>query len=192
MLGVVPGLRLAAPRDEATLRAALRAAVDVDDAPTVVRYPKGALVDPVPGARRTWTASTCSRGTTARPTRRQCSWSGRRHGAHRARGGRAPRRARRARRRRRPPLGPAGARGADQAGRRPRPRRHHRGRRGRRRSRRRTSAQRAREAGIATPVQSFGIPRAFLDHATRDQLVDTLRLRPADIARDTLAALGQV
>ena len=44
----MPGLRLAAPRDEATLRDALRTAVDVDDAPTVVRYPKGALVDPVP------------------------------------------------------------------------------------------------------------------------------------------------
>jgi 1-deoxy-D-xylulose-5-phosphate synthase len=48
MLRVVPGLRLAAPRDEATLRGALRHAVDVDDAPTVVRYPKGALVDPIP------------------------------------------------------------------------------------------------------------------------------------------------
>ncbi|MCZ2261471.1 1-deoxy-D-xylulose-5-phosphate synthase [Isoptericola sp. QY 916] len=48
MLRIVPGLRLAAPRDEPTLRAALRAAVDVDDAPTVVRYPKGALSDPLP------------------------------------------------------------------------------------------------------------------------------------------------
>jgi 1-deoxy-D-xylulose-5-phosphate synthase len=48
MLRIVPGLRLAAPRDGATLRAALRQAVDVDDAPTVVRYPKGALVDPIP------------------------------------------------------------------------------------------------------------------------------------------------
>ncbi len=34
LLRLVPGLRLAAPRDEDTLRAALRAAVDVDDAPT--------------------------------------------------------------------------------------------------------------------------------------------------------------
>src|SRR6478736_5579987 len=48
VLGVVPGLRLAAPRDEETLRAALRAAVDVDDAPTVVRYPKGALTEALP------------------------------------------------------------------------------------------------------------------------------------------------
>jgi len=48
MLRIVPGLRLAAPRDEQSLREALRAAVDVDDAPTVVRYPKGALADPLP------------------------------------------------------------------------------------------------------------------------------------------------
>ena len=38
-------------------------------------------------------------------------------------------------------------------------------------------AQRAREAGITTPVQAVGIPRAFLDHATREQLVTELRLR---------------
>jgi 1-deoxy-D-xylulose-5-phosphate synthase len=48
MLRIVPGLRLAAPRDETTLRGALRAAVDVDDAPTVVRYPKGAVGDDIP------------------------------------------------------------------------------------------------------------------------------------------------
>lgn len=48
LLRIVPGLQLAAPRDEETLRAALRAAVDVDDAPTVLRYPKGALGDPLP------------------------------------------------------------------------------------------------------------------------------------------------
>jgi 1-deoxy-D-xylulose-5-phosphate synthase len=52
-------------------------------------------------------------------------------------------------------------------------------------------AQRAREAGIGTPVQAVGIPRAFLDHATREQLVTELRLHPADIARDTIAALGR-
>jgi 1-deoxy-D-xylulose-5-phosphate synthase len=43
ILQVVPGLRLAAPRDGATLRAELREAVQVDDAPTVLRYPKGAV-----------------------------------------------------------------------------------------------------------------------------------------------------
>jgi 1-deoxy-D-xylulose-5-phosphate synthase len=41
VLQVVPGLRLAAPRDAARLRELLREAVQVSDAPTVVRFPKG-------------------------------------------------------------------------------------------------------------------------------------------------------
>ncbi|CAB4697717.1 MAG: 1-deoxy-D-xylulose-5-phosphate synthase [Actinobacteria bacterium] len=40
-LQVVPGLRLAAPRDAVRLRELLSEAVDVDDAPTVLRFPKG-------------------------------------------------------------------------------------------------------------------------------------------------------
>ena len=52
LLRHVPGLRLAAPRDEATLRSAFREAVAVSDAPTVVRYPKGALGAPIPTLRR--------------------------------------------------------------------------------------------------------------------------------------------
>jgi 1-deoxy-D-xylulose-5-phosphate synthase len=51
MLQVVPGLRMAAPRDEATLRQLLREAVAVDDAPTVVRFPKGALGPGIPALR---------------------------------------------------------------------------------------------------------------------------------------------
>ncbi len=43
ILQVVPGLRVAAPRDGARLRALLREAVEVEDAPTVVRYPKGVV-----------------------------------------------------------------------------------------------------------------------------------------------------
>ncbi|MBA3310418.1 MAG: 1-deoxy-D-xylulose-5-phosphate synthase, partial [Nocardioidaceae bacterium] len=43
VLQVVPGLRLAAPRDGVRLRELLREAVDVSDAPTVVRMPKGAV-----------------------------------------------------------------------------------------------------------------------------------------------------
>ncbi|GAW48304.1 MULTISPECIES: 1-deoxy-D-xylulose-5-phosphate synthase [unclassified Nocardioides] len=41
ILQVVPGLRLAAPRDATRLRELLNEAVDVADAPTVLRYPKG-------------------------------------------------------------------------------------------------------------------------------------------------------
>jgi 1-deoxy-D-xylulose-5-phosphate synthase len=47
-LQVVPGLRLAAPRDGATLRSELREAVAVEDAPTVVRFPKGAVCPDIP------------------------------------------------------------------------------------------------------------------------------------------------
>ncbi|GAA1958611.1 1-deoxy-D-xylulose-5-phosphate synthase [Kitasatospora viridis] len=43
ILQVVPGLRLAAPRDADQLRAQLREAVEVEDAPTVVRFSKGAV-----------------------------------------------------------------------------------------------------------------------------------------------------
>jgi 1-deoxy-D-xylulose-5-phosphate synthase len=51
VLGIVPGLRVAAPRDEATLRGALREAVGVSDGPTVLRYPKTPLGADVPARR---------------------------------------------------------------------------------------------------------------------------------------------
>jgi 1-deoxy-D-xylulose-5-phosphate synthase len=52
ILGVVPGLRIAAPRDEATLRELLREAVAVSDGPTVVRYPKTPIGADLPAVRR--------------------------------------------------------------------------------------------------------------------------------------------
>jgi 1-deoxy-D-xylulose-5-phosphate synthase len=51
LLGMVPGLRQAAPRDEATLRAELREAVAWADGPTVLRYPKTAVGPEVPAVR---------------------------------------------------------------------------------------------------------------------------------------------
>ncbi len=52
LLGVVPGLRLAAPRDASALREQLREAVAISDAPTVVRFPKGTVPDDIPALRR--------------------------------------------------------------------------------------------------------------------------------------------
>ncbi|MFD7533872.1 1-deoxy-D-xylulose-5-phosphate synthase [Streptomyces sp. NPDC059849] len=52
LLQVVPGLRIAAPRDADQLRAQLREAVDVDDAPTVIRFPKESVGEPVPAVGR--------------------------------------------------------------------------------------------------------------------------------------------
>ncbi|WP_028660939.1 1-deoxy-D-xylulose-5-phosphate synthase [Nocardioides insulae] len=48
ILEVVPGLRLAAPRDATRLRELLNEAVEVDDAPTVVRFPKGPPPEDLP------------------------------------------------------------------------------------------------------------------------------------------------
>jgi 1-deoxy-D-xylulose-5-phosphate synthase len=43
LLGVVPGIRVAAPRDAVTLAEELREAVGTDDGPTVLRFPKAAV-----------------------------------------------------------------------------------------------------------------------------------------------------
>ncbi|HST83486.1 MAG TPA: 1-deoxy-D-xylulose-5-phosphate synthase [Kineosporiaceae bacterium] len=43
LLGLVPGIRIAAPRDAPRVRELLREAVAVDDGPTVLRFPKGAV-----------------------------------------------------------------------------------------------------------------------------------------------------
>ncbi|HEY3604600.1 MAG TPA: 1-deoxy-D-xylulose-5-phosphate synthase [Sporichthyaceae bacterium] len=52
MLNLVPGLRFAAPRDAAQFRAQLGEAVEVGDAPTVVRYPKGDVGPDIPALDR--------------------------------------------------------------------------------------------------------------------------------------------
>lgn len=189
MLAVVPGLRLAAPRDEATLRDALRTAVDVDDAPTVVRYPKGAMGEPVPaledvdgvdvlarhdapaGATSVLVVGVGAMAATALETAEVLAAHGLRVTVVDPRW-----------------VLPVPAALTKLVG---------------------TYdhvvtledgvvdggigslvGQRAREAGIGTPVQAIGIPRTFLEHATRDQLVGELRLRPQDVARDVLTALG--
>jgi 1-deoxy-D-xylulose-5-phosphate synthase len=52
LLGVVPGMRVAAPRDAATLREELAEALAVHDGPTAIRFPKGAVIGSVPALRR--------------------------------------------------------------------------------------------------------------------------------------------
>lgn len=52
MLQIVPGIRIAAPRDAERLQEELREAVAVADAPTVVRYPKGSVAAPLPAVER--------------------------------------------------------------------------------------------------------------------------------------------
>lgn len=189
MLGVVPGLRLAAPRDEDTLRAALRAAVDVDDAPTVVRYPKGALPDPLPAIDEVDGVDVLARLGSGEGDGRAVLVCGV--------GAMAPTAV---------ALGellaahglrvtvvdprwvlPVPAALVKLVG------EHDHAvtvEDGVREGGIGTAvAQRARDAGIGTPVQAFGVPRRFLEHAARDELLTTLRLTAPDIARDVLATL---
>lgn len=52
LTGIVPTLRVAAPRDGARLRELLGEAVSVNDAPTLLRFPKGALSPELPAFER--------------------------------------------------------------------------------------------------------------------------------------------
>jgi 1-deoxy-D-xylulose-5-phosphate synthase len=52
VLGIVPGIRVAAPRDAGTLREELAEAVAVADGPTAVRFPKGPVIEAVPALER--------------------------------------------------------------------------------------------------------------------------------------------
>lgn len=53
ILQVVPGIRIAAPRDEITLREELAEATAITDAPTVIRFPKGSVPTPLLAELRT-------------------------------------------------------------------------------------------------------------------------------------------
>ncbi|MDO9377472.1 MAG: 1-deoxy-D-xylulose-5-phosphate synthase [Nocardioidaceae bacterium] len=66
MLQLVPGLRLAAPRDGAQLREQLREAVDVDDAPTVLRFAKTPVPDDIPALERVGSTDVLRRDGDAR------------------------------------------------------------------------------------------------------------------------------
>ena len=52
LTGIVPTLHLAAPRDSARLKEVLREAVAINDAPTVIRFPKGAVSEDIPAFER--------------------------------------------------------------------------------------------------------------------------------------------
>ncbi|WP_394279927.1 1-deoxy-D-xylulose-5-phosphate synthase [Microbacterium sp.] len=52
VLQLVPGIRIAAPRDGERLRELFDEAIEVEDAPTVVRFPKGAVPEPLMAVER--------------------------------------------------------------------------------------------------------------------------------------------
>ena len=52
LTGIVPTLQVAAPRDGARVKETLREALQVKDAPTLIRFPKGAVVADIPAFER--------------------------------------------------------------------------------------------------------------------------------------------
>jgi len=62
LLGLVPGMRVAAPRDAETLREELNEAVAVSDGPTALRFSKGGVVESVPAVDRVGTVDVLRRG----------------------------------------------------------------------------------------------------------------------------------
>ncbi|MET0928102.1 MAG: 1-deoxy-D-xylulose-5-phosphate synthase [Aeromicrobium sp.] len=186
LLQLVPGLRLAAPRDGTQLRELLREAVDVDDAPTVVRFAKGPVCEDLPAVERIGTCDILSRDDAADVLIVAIGAFG--HlGMQVAELLRAeghgvtvvdPRWVK--------PVDPAvvdlaashglvvtlednGRQGGVGA----------------------TITQAVRDAGIDTPVQVHGVEQEFLDHAKRDVILGRLGLTAATVAADTLIVLGR-
>ena len=52
LTGIIPTMRVAAPRDASRLRETLREALEVSDAPTAIRFPKGAVTSDIPAFER--------------------------------------------------------------------------------------------------------------------------------------------
>jgi 1-deoxy-D-xylulose-5-phosphate synthase len=188
ILQVVPGLRLAAPRDADQLRAQLREAVAVEDAPTVVRYSKGTVGPAVPAVARIGgmdvlrdggqdadvlivsvgaMAQTCLDAATMLA----------------AQGIDAtvvdPRWVKPVD----PELAPLAAR--------------HRAvvtveDNGRVGGVGATIAQALRDAGVDVPLRDLGIPQEFLDHASRDEILNEIGLTPDGVAEKAAALVAKV
>ena len=186
MLQLVPRLRLAAPRDGTRLRELLREAVAVDDAPTVVRFAKGAVPADIPAVDSVGTADVLARDETDDVLVLAVgSMAG--TGLEAADKVRAtgvgvtvvdPRWVK--------PVDPAVVHLAAR----------HRlvvtvednGRTGGVGS---TFTQALRDAGSEVPVRVHGIAQEFLDHAKRDVILERLGLTPDAIATDTIDALAR-
>jgi 1-deoxy-D-xylulose-5-phosphate synthase len=183
VLQVVPGLRFAAPRDAVTMREELREAIAVNDAPTVLRYPTGAVGPDLPALERVGGVDVMARDgddvlliavgsmvETGLEVARRCAQQG--IGVTVV----DPRWVK--------PVPPVlvsmaagvravvvvedGVRGGVSG----------------------AVAQALRDARVATPLRDFGIPTQFLDHATRAQVLTRIGLTAQDIARDIVETVS--
>jgi 1-deoxy-D-xylulose-5-phosphate synthase len=61
LLGMIPGMKVAAPRDAVTLREELREAVSISDGPTALRFSRGGVIASVPAVERVGTVDVVRR-----------------------------------------------------------------------------------------------------------------------------------
>ena len=113
MLGIVPGMRVAAPRDAARLREELGEALDVKDGPTAIRFPKGDVGEDIPAVERRDGVDVLAVPADG-SVRRRAAGGGRLVRVDGAVGGRAAAQPGHRRDGRRPALGASGARGASE------------------------------------------------------------------------------
>ena len=48
-----------------------------------------------------------------------------------------------------------------------------------------------REAGVPTPVRSFGVPQEFLEHASRDQVLERVGLTAQEVSRQVVEQIAR-
>jgi 1-deoxy-D-xylulose-5-phosphate synthase len=185
LLQIVPGLRLAVPRDAVRLRELVREAVATDGGPTAIRYPKGPVPAEIKTVRRMGAMDVVVECTTADvlmvgvgPMVQLCVEVARRL-RYRGIGCTVvdPRWV--------SPLDPALVGAAD----------CHRvavvvedncrvGGVGD------SVARLLRDQDVRTPLRTFGIPQRFLDHGSRSQVLDDIGLTVDCLVRDVLDLLG--
>ncbi|MEY9872723.1 1-deoxy-D-xylulose-5-phosphate synthase [Streptacidiphilus sp. MAP12-33] len=188
ILQVVPGLRLASPRDADQLRAQLREAVAVEDAPTVVRYSKGSVGPAIPAVGRVGGMDVLRDGgadadvliVSVGAMAQTCLDAAEKLAAQ----GIAatvvdPRWVKPVD----PELAPLAAR--------------HRAvitveDNGRVGGVGATIAQALRDAGVDVPLRDLGIPQEFLDHASRDEILGEIGLTPDGVAQKAAALVAKV
>ncbi|MFI0349287.1 1-deoxy-D-xylulose-5-phosphate synthase [Actinomadura sp. 9N407] len=189
ILQLVPGMRVAVPRDGARVRELLREAVAVDDGPTALRFPKGPVAEDIEAIDQLGGMDVLARHDGANGARVLVVGAGAMAtpavevGERLAAQGIGatvvdPRWVK--------PLDPALVEAAAQ---------HSmvaviedNGRVGAVGD---AVARLLRDAGADTPVRTFGIPQEFLDHAKRAMILADIGLTPQDLARDIIEAVSR-
>jgi 1-deoxy-D-xylulose-5-phosphate synthase len=187
ILQLVPGMHIGVPRDGERLRSLLRACLDIDDAPSAIRFPKGPVCEDIPAVGRLGSMDVIVQGE-------------REDVLLVAAGSMVPTAVDVAERLTSEdiavtvvdplfvkPLDPALAEAA--AGYRLVAVVEDNGRVGAVGD---AVARLLRDAEVDVPVRTFGIPQEFLDHAKRAEILAEIGLTPQDLAKEITAAYAKV